>query len=74
MKLSALTLLAITTLVLLTVVIFSAMNFPFSWVFYASCAGQALLVYTVIRVLKDDYHTDKTFADFYEDHSMKTMP
>ncbi|MAZ28090.1 hypothetical protein ACH3O9_08835 [Leeuwenhoekiella sp. A16] len=67
MKLSAMTLLGITTLLLLTIVIFSAMDFPFSWVFYATCAGQVLLVYTVYKVLTDDYKTDKTFRDFYED-------
>lgn len=67
MKVSAMTLLGITTLLLVTVVIFAAMNFPFSWVFYATCAGQVLLVYTVYRVLTDDYDTDKTFRDFYED-------
>lgn len=67
MKLSAMTLLGVTTFLLLTVVIFATMNLPFSWVFYATCAGQVLLVYTVYKVLKDDYQTDKTFKDFYED-------
>lgn len=67
MKISAMTLLGITTLLLLTVVIFTAMDFPFSWVFYATCGGQILLVYTVYKVLVDDYQTDKTFKDFYED-------
>ena len=67
MKLSAMTLLAITSILLLTVVIFAAMDFPFSWVFYATCAGQLLFVYTVYKVLIDDYETDKTFRDFYED-------
>ncbi|WP_179344392.1 hypothetical protein [Winogradskyella ursingii] len=67
MKISAMTLLGITTLLLLTVVIFTAMDFPFSWVFYATCGGQILLVYTVYKVLIDDYQTDKTFKDFYED-------
>ena len=67
MKLSAMTLLGLTTLLLLTVVIFASMDFPFSWVFYATCTGQVLLVYTVYKVLSDDYQTDKTFRDFYED-------
>tara|TARA_R100000935_G_scaffold15425_2_gene30821 strand:- start:42772 stop:42993 length:222 start_codon:yes stop_codon:yes gene_type:complete len=67
MKLSAMTLLGITTLLLLTVVIFTAMDFPFSWVFYATCGGQVLLIYTVYKILVDDYQTDKTFKDFYED-------
>jgi len=67
MKFSAMTLLTITTLLLLTVVIFAAMDLPFRWVFYTTCAGQILLVYTVYKVLIDNYHTDKTFRDFYED-------
>lgn len=56
-----------TTLVLLTVTIFALMAFPFSWVFFGTLTGQILLVYMVYRVLKDDYTTDKTFRDFYED-------
>ena len=68
MRLSAMALLAITTLILLTVVIFSSLNLDFSWVFSLTVIGQVLLVYTVIRVLKDNYTTDKTFEDYYEDH------
>lgn len=67
MKINAMALLGITTLLLITVVIFASMNFSFSWVFYTTCIGQLILVYTVYRVLKDDYTTDKTFSDFYED-------
>jgi len=68
MRISAMALLAITTLILLTVVIFSSLNLDFSWVFSLTVIGQILLVYTVIRVLKDNYTTDKTFEDYYEDH------
>ena len=68
MRISAMALLAITTLILLTVVIFSSLNLSFSWVFSLTVIGQVLLVYTVIRVLKDNYTTDKTFEDYYEDH------
>lgn len=68
MKISAMFLLALTTLILLTVVLFSAMNLPFSWVFLLTTFGQILLVVTVYRILKDNYTTEKTFDDFYEDH------
>ncbi len=68
MKLNAISLLIITTLVLITVTIFAAMDFPFGWIFFLTLAGQMLLIYTVFRVLKDDYTTNKTFEDFYEDH------
>lgn len=68
MKLSAIGLLIITTLILVTVTIFASMDFPFSWIFYLTVFGQALLIFSVFRVLKDKYYTDKTFKDFYEDH------
>lgn len=67
MKGSAMLFLSLTTLVLVTLVIFVSMNIPFSWVFYLTCFGQLLLVITVYKVLRDDYKTDKTFKDFYED-------
>jgi TRAP-type C4-dicarboxylate transport system permease small subunit len=57
-----------TTLVLVTVTIMVAMNFPFNWVFYLSLIGQVMIVFMGYRVLTDNYKTEKTFADFYEDH------
>ena len=57
-----------TTLVLLTVTIMAAMNFPFNWVFYITVLGQIMIVFMAYRVLRDNYTTDKTFADFYEDN------
>lgn len=66
MKITAIQWLAMTTLILITVTIFTTMNLSFNWVFYLTVAGQALLVVTVYKVLKDDYTTDKTFKDFYE--------
>jgi hypothetical protein len=44
------------------------MDFPFGWVFYLTVLGQALLIFSVFKVLRDSYTTDKTFKDFYEDH------
>ena len=67
MKLSAMSVVAFTTLVLVTVTIMASMNFPFNWVFYVTVFGQALVVYMVYKVLTDDYQTSKTFEDFYED-------
>ena len=68
MKLSAITYLVLTTFVLVTVAIFAAMDFPFGWVFYLTVLGQAPLIFSVFKVLRDSYTTDKTFKDFYEDH------
>ncbi len=68
MKPSAIPLLILTTIVLVVVAILATVQFPFKWVFYLVLAGQILLVVTVVKILKDDYTTDKTFDDFYEDH------
>ena len=70
MKISAMSVVAFTTMILVTVTIMVSMNFPFNWVFYMTIFGQALVVYMVYKVLTDDYDTAKTFEDFYEDHPM----
>lgn len=57
----------ITTLLLVMVTIMVAMDFPFNWVFYLTVLGQILIVYMVYKVLTENYHTEKTFEDFYED-------
>ena len=58
----------ITTVILLAVTILSAINFDFAWIFFLVCFGQAFLIFTVYKVLTDDYTTSKTFKDGYEDH------
>ncbi len=68
MKISGVTYLLATTILLITVAIFAAMDFPFHWVFYLTVLGQVLLVFAVLGILKDNYKTDKTFEDFYEDY------
>ncbi len=62
---------AMTTIVLITVTIMASMGFPFNWVFYITLLGQFMVVYMVYRVLTDNYTTDKTFEDFYEDHPVR---
>ena len=71
MKISAMGVVAFTTLVLVTVTILASMNFPFNWVFYVTIIGQALVIYMVYKVLTDNYSTVKTFDDFYEDNPIK---
>lgn len=68
MKTLAMPLVILTTLVLVLVSIFASLNIPFNWVFYTTVFGQGLLIFTVYKVLTDDYTTDKTFDDFYEDY------
>ncbi|MBX2829256.1 MAG: hypothetical protein KTR22_13910 [Flavobacteriaceae bacterium] len=67
MKLNGLHWVLITTLLLVTVTVFATMNLSFGMVFYTTIFGQGLLVFAVYKVLTDDYKTDKTFGDFYED-------
>ena len=67
MNSSAMFWVGITTLVLITVTIMASMGFPFNWVFYVTVIGQVMVVYMVYKVLTDNYQTDKTFEDFYED-------
>ncbi|GAA0753761.1 hypothetical protein [Psychroflexus lacisalsi] len=67
MKNSGIPLLILTTLILLLVTIFAALDLSFSWVFYLTVLGQAILVFAVYKVLTDDYQTEKTFQNWYED-------
>jgi bacteriorhodopsin len=68
MKIPAMFYVGVTTLLLITLTIMVAMDLPFNWVFYTMCLGQLFVIIMVYRVLKDNYTTNKTFDDFYEDH------
>lgn len=68
MKFNGIFYIIISTLVLVALIIMVYFNFPFSVVFYTTLGGQILLIFTVYKVLTDDYTTDKTFDDWYEDH------
>ncbi len=68
MKISGMFYVAVTTLLLVTLTIMVAMDISFTWVFYVTVLGQILVAVMVYKVLKDNYTTDKTFDDFYEDH------
>ncbi len=74
MKVSTMGTVAITTIALLLLTIMAALDYPFNWVFYMTVLGQGLMIYMVYRVLVDDYKTDKTFEDFYEDHPIGKEP
>ena len=71
MKISAMNLVGFTTMVLVVLTIMVSTNFPFNWVFYVTIFGQGLVVYMVYKVLTDNYKTDKTFEDQYEDYPIK---
>ena len=55
-----------TTLVLLLVVVFGA--FPCSWVFFYAIWTGFIVVTVGSEILREAYHTDKTFRGFYEDY------
>ena len=46
--------------------VFYNVNYPI--VFTAVLLGQAWWIFTVYKVLTDEYTTDKTFDDWYEDY------
>ena len=58
---------AATTIMLVLVTVFAALDVAFGWIFFLTIAGQAMLAYMIYRVLTDQYSTEKTFDDFYED-------
>ncbi len=68
MKLSAIFYITITTILLAAVATLVYYNVAYDIVFYTVLAGQAWWIFTVYKVLTDDYSTDKTFDDWYEDH------
>lgn len=67
MKSKGILLFVFTTLLLVTLSIFSSMNIAISWIFYLTIFGQLVLVLAVYFILTEDYHTSKTFKDWYED-------
>lgn len=71
MKLSAISYLILTTLILVTIAIFTSLGFPFNYIFYLTILGEALWIFTVYKVLTDYYTTDKKFKNFYEDHPIE---
>ena len=68
MKIPVMFYVAITTLLLVTLAIMVSMNLPFNIIFWMTSLGQILVIVMVYKVLRDNYTTEKTFDDFYEDH------
>lgn len=68
MKNSAMFFVLFVTVFLLVLTALVYTNIGFSWVFVLTVIGQLLVVLMVYKVLRDNYTTDKTFEDFYEDY------
>jgi hypothetical protein len=64
-------LLAITTILLVTLTIMAALDFQYAWIFSLTTIGQIILVFAVYHVLTDNYQTEKEFEDWYEDYPIK---
>jgi hypothetical protein len=68
MRISAHFYVIIATLLLVSVAVMVFYNVSYDIVFYTVIAGQAWWLLTVYKVITDNYSTDKTFDDWYEDH------
>ncbi|MGG6229524.1 hypothetical protein [Tenacibaculum sp. SDUM215027] len=68
MKNSAMFWVLFVTIFLLVLTALVYTDIGFSWVFILTVIGQLLVVLMVYKVLRDQYTTDKTFEDFYEDY------
>ncbi|MBT8319035.1 MAG: hypothetical protein KJP01_02800 [Gramella sp.] len=69
MKITGIGLLMLTTAILVLLTVLASLNFSFGLLFLLMCSGQVLLLITVYKILTDNYKTDKTFNDWYEDYT-----
>lgn len=60
-----------TTILLVLATIMSSYDMAFKWVFSLVVIGQAALIFMVYSVLTDDYKTDLTFENGYQDRPLK---
>ena len=70
MKIPAMTVVVLTTLLLFVLTVLVSFDTPFHWVFYLTVLGQAMVIWMVYKVLTDDYSTKKTFRQGYEDRPL----
>lgn len=68
MRLSVTFCIVVTTILLVAVAVMVFYNVRFDFILYTVLAGQAWWIFTVFKVLSDNYTTDKTFDDWYEDY------
>ncbi len=71
MKLKMTFYILLSTSLLILVALMAFYQLPFSWVFFATLIGQASLLLMVYKILSDDYSTEKTFKDWYEDRPLE---
>lgn len=71
MKINGITYLIFTSILLVVITVMVFFNTAFPVVFYLTCIGQILLIFTVYKILTENYKTEKTFDDWYEDYPEK---
>ena len=62
-------LLSTSLLVIVAVMVFYEL--PFNWILFTTLMGQISLLVMVYKILTDDYSTEKTFDDWYEDRPIE---
>ncbi len=73
MKITGMGLLIATSIILVALTVLASLNFSFGILFYLMCFGQLLLIFTVYKILTDNYVTEKAFDDMYEDKSPEKL-
>ncbi|MFD2517736.1 hypothetical protein [Salinimicrobium flavum] len=68
MRLSAIFCVVVSTVLLVAVAVMVFFGAPFRLVLGTVLAGQAWWLFTVYKVLTDNYTTEKDFDDWYEDN------
>lgn len=68
MKFNGIFYLVLTSICLVALALMAYFNLPFHLLFYLTLAGQALLIFSVYKVLTDNYKPQGTFDDWYEEH------
>lgn len=72
MKSNAMILVVLVSVFLVFFTALTLMDVRFDYLFYLMMIGQFLVVIMVYKVLTDQYETDKTFDNWYEDDPRNT--
>jgi uncharacterized membrane protein YqjE len=73
MKSYAIKLVWFTTLYLVMFTVLCRLNINYFVLMCMLVAGQFLVLWMVYKVLTDNYKTERTFKDWYEDRPVKTL-
>jgi ABC-type sulfate transport system permease component len=71
MKSFAIKLVWFVTIYLLIFTVLSQFNTPHALMYSLFIIGHGLVIFMVYKVLRDAFTTQKTFEDWYQDHSIR---